>query len=41
VCTFQTQGFCEGSCDSSSDCTDGKLCVGASGEFGQCCTPCF
>jgi hypothetical protein len=41
VCTFQTQGFCEGSCESGADCSDGKFCVGASGEFGQCCTPCF
>jgi hypothetical protein len=41
VCTFQTQGFCEGSCTSSAQCSDGKLCVGTSGELGQCCTPCF
>jgi hypothetical protein len=41
VCTFQTQGFCEGSCASHADCSGGKACVGASGEFGQCCTPCF
>jgi hypothetical protein len=40
ACTFQTQGFCGGSCSSSADCSDGKICVGASGEFGQCCTVC-
>lgn len=41
LCTFQTQGFCQGSCESSADCPDGKFCVGSSGEFGRCCTPCF
>jgi hypothetical protein len=41
LCMFQTQGFCEGSCESSAECPRGKFCVGASGEFGQCCTPCF
>src|SRR5215813_3371808 len=40
ICAFQTQGFCVGSCQSTADCTDGRFCVGASGNSGTCCSPC-
>ena len=40
VCAYQTQGFCQGVCQSSADCPFGLFCVGASGDHGTCCAPC-
>ena len=41
ICTYQTQGFCDGACNSTGECPEGRYCVGASGTNGQCCAPCF
>jgi hypothetical protein len=41
ICAYQTQAFCQGSCQSKADCPAEKFCVGGSGNAGTCCTPCF
>ena len=41
ICTFQTQTGCSPeACSSSADCSEGRFCVGATGD-AHCCAVCF